>query len=195
MSSSRGLNLTLKIWRQPGPNARGEFRTYEMKNISPDMSFLEMLDVLNEQLIQQNDDPVVFDHDCREGICGMCSLMINGQAHGPDRGTTTCQLHMRRFNDGDTIVIEPWRAKAFPVLRDLAVDRAAFDRIITVPQGEPERARRVTRMVAQMDKEGFGGCTNTYECEAACPAEVSVTNIARLNREYLRAVVVSEEGV
>jgi len=256
MSSSRGLNLTLKIWRQPGPNARGEFRTYEMKNISPDMSFLEMLDVLNEQLIQQNDDPVVFDHDCREGICGMCSLMINGQAHGPDRGTTTCQLHMRRFNDGDTIVIEPWRAKAFPVLRDLAVDRAAFDRIITaggyvsintgnaqdanclpiardkqeksmaaaacigcgacvaacknasamlfvsakvsqlalLPQGEPERARRVTRMVAQMDKEGFGGCTNTYECEAACPAEVSVTNIARLNREYLRAVVVSEEG-
>ena len=257
MSSSRGLNLTLKIWRQPGPNARGEFRTYEMNNISPDMSFLEMLDVLNEQLIQQNDDPVVFDHDCREGICGMCSLMINGQAHGPDRGTTTCQLHMRRFNDGDTIVIEPWRAKAFPVLRDLAVDRAAFDRIITaggyvsintgnaqdanclpiardkqeksmaaaacigcgacvaacknasamlfvsakvsqlalLPQGEPERARRVTRMVAQMDKEGFGGCTNTYECEAACPAEVSVTNIARLNREYLRAVVVSEEGV
>jgi len=256
MSSSRGLNLTLKIWRQPGPNARGEFRTYEMKNISPDMSFLEMLDVLNEQLIQQNDEPVVFDHDCREGICGMCSLMINGQAHGPDRGTTTCQLHMRRFNDGDTIVIEPWRAKAFPVLRDLAVDRAAFDRIITaggyvsintgnaqdanclpiardkqeksmaaaacigcgacvaacknasamlfvsakvsqlalLPQGEPERARRVTRMVAQMDKEGFGGCTNTYECEAACPAEVSVTNIARLNREYLRAVVVSEEG-
>ncbi len=257
MSSSRGLNLTLKIWRQPGPNARGEFRTYEMKNISPDMSFLEMLDVLNEQLIQQNEEPVVFDHDCREGICGMCSLMINGQAHGPDRGTTTCQLHMRRFSDGDTIVIEPWRAKAFPVLRDLAVDRAAFDRIITaggyisvntgnaqdanclpiardkqeksmaaaacigcgacvaacknasamlfvsakvsqlalLPQGVPERARRVTRMVAQMDKEGFGGCTNTYECEAACPAEVSVTNIARLNREYLRAVVVSEEGV
>lgn len=257
MSTARGLNLTLKIWRQPGPNARGEFRTYEMKNISPDMSFLEMLDVLNEQLIQQNDEPVAFDHDCREGICGMCSLMINGQAHGPDRGTTTCQLHMRRFNDGDTIVIEPWRAKAFPVLRDLAVDRAAFDRIITaggyvsintgnaqdanclpiardkqeksmaaaacigcgacvaacknasamlfvsakvsqlalLPQGEPERARRVTRMVAQMDKEGFGGCTNTYECEAACPAEVSVTNIASLNREYLRAVVVSEEGV
>lgn len=257
MSSSRGLNLTLKIWRQPGPNARGEFRTYEMKNISPDMSFLEMLDVLNEQLIQLNEEPVVFDHDCREGICGMCSLMINGQAHGPDRGTTTCQLHMRRFSDGDTIVIEPWRAQAFPVLRDLAVDRAAFDRIITaggyisvntgnaqdanclpvardkqeksmaaaacigcgacvaacknasamlfvsakvsqfalLPQGEPERARRVTRMVAQMDKEGFGGCTNTYECEAACPAEISVSNIARLNREYLRAVVVSEEGV
>ncbi len=257
MSSSRGLNLTLKIWRQPGPNARGEFRTYEMKNVSPDMSFLEMLDVLNEQLIQKGEEPVAFDHDCREGICGMCSLMINGQAHGPDRATTTCQLHMRRFDDGDTIVIEPWRASAFPVIRDLATDRAAFDRIITaggyvsvntgnaqdanclpvgrdrqeksmaaaacigcgacvaacknasamlfvsakvsqlalLPQGEPERARRVTRMVAQMDKEGFGGCTNTYECEAACPAEVSVTNIARLNREYLRAVVVSEEGV
>ena len=257
MSTSRGLNLTLKIWRQPGPNARGEFRTYEMKNISPEMSFLEMLDVLNEQLIQKNEEPVAFDHDCREGICGMCSLMINGQAHGPDRATTTCQLHMRRFSDGDTIVIEPWRATSFPVIRDLAVDRAAFDRIITaggyisvntgtaqdanclpiprdrqeksmaaaacigcgacvaacknasamlfvsakvsqfalLPQGEAERARRVTRMVAQMDKEGFGGCTNTYECEAACPAEVSVTNIARLNREYLRAVVVSEEGV
>ncbi|MBM3971284.1 MAG: succinate dehydrogenase/fumarate reductase iron-sulfur subunit [Planctomycetes bacterium] len=253
----RGLNLTLKIWRQPGPNARGEFRTYEMQNVSTDMSFLEMLDVLNEQLIAKGEEPVAFDYDCREGICGMCSLMINGQAHGPDRATTTCQLHMRRFSDGDTIVIEPWRASAFPVIRDLAVDRSAFDRIITaggyvsvntgnaqdanclpvgrdrqeksmaaaacigcgacvaacknasamlfvsakvsqlalLPQGVPERARRVTRMVAQMDKEGFGGCTNTYECEAACPAEVSVTNIARLNREYLRAVVVSEEGV
>lgn len=257
MSSSRGLNLTLKIWRQPGPNARGEFRTYEMQNVSTDMSFLEMLDVLNEQLIAKGEEPVAFDHDCREGICGMCSLMINGQAHGPDRATTTCQLHMRRFSDGDTIVIEPWRASAFPVIRDLAVDRSAFDRIITaggyvsvntgnaqdanclpiardrqekamtgaacigcgacvaacknasamlfvsakvsqlslLPQGEPERARRVTRMVAQMDKEGFGGCTNTYECEAACPAEVSVSHIARLNREYLRAVVVSDEGV
>jgi succinate dehydrogenase / fumarate reductase iron-sulfur subunit len=216
-----------------------------------------MLDVLNEQLIAQGQEPVAFDHDCREGICGMCSLMINGQAHGPDRATTTCQLHMRRFNDGDTIVIEPWRATSFPVIRDLVVDRSAFDRIIAaggfisvntgnaqdanclpiprdrqeksmaaaacigcgacvaacknasamlfvsakvsqlalLPQGEPERARRVTRMVAQMDKEGFGGCTNTYECEAACPAEVSVSNIARLNREYLRAVVLSEEGV
>lgn len=256
MSSSRGLNLTLKIWRQPGSNARGEFRTYAMQNISPDMSFLEMLDVLNEQLIQKGEEPVAFDHDCREGICGMCSLMINGQAHGPERGTTTCQLHMRKFDDGDTIVIEPWRATAFPIIRDLVTDRTAFDRIITaggfisvntgnaqdanclpiardkqeksmaaaacigcgacvaacknasamlfvsakvsqfalLPQGEPERARRVTRMVAQMDKEGFGGCTNTYECEAACPAEVSVSNIARLNREYLHAVVVSEEG-
>ena len=255
MSSSHGLNLTLKIWRQPSPNARGEFRTYEMKNISPDMSFLEMLDVLNEQLIQKNEEPIAFDHDCREGICGTCSLMINGQAHGPDPGTTTCQLHMRRFGDGDTIVIEPWRASSFPVIRDLATDRAAFDRIITaggyisvntgnaqdanclpiardkqeksmaaaacigcgacvaacknasamlfvsakvsqfalLPQGLPERARRVTRMVAQMDKEGFGGCTNTYECEAACPAEISVSNIARLNREYLRAVLLSEE--
>ncbi|TXT21696.1 MAG: succinate dehydrogenase/fumarate reductase Fe-S protein subunit, partial [Planctomycetota bacterium] len=220
MSTARGLNLTLKIWRQPGPNARGEFRTYEMQNVSPDMSFLEMLDVLNEQLIAKGEEPVAFDHDCREGICGMCSLMINGQAHGPDRATTTCQLHMRRFSDGDTIVIEPWRASAFPVIRDLATDRSAFDRIITaggyvsvntgnaqdanclpigrdkqeksmaaaacigcgacvaacknasamlfvsakvsqlalLPQGVPERARRVTRMVAQMDKEGFGGC-------------------------------------
>ena len=257
MSSSRGLNLTLKIWRQPGPNARGEFQTYAMKNISPDMSFLEMLDELNEQLIQKGAEPIAFDHDCREGICGTCSLMINGQAHGPDRGTTTCQLHMRRFSEGDTIVVEPWRATPFPVLRDLAVDRSAFDRIITaggyisvntgnaqdanclpiardrqeksmaaaacigcgacvaacknasamlfvsakvsqfalLPQGVPERSRRVTRMVAQMDREGFGGCTNTYECEAACPAEISVSNIARLNREYLRAVLVSEEGV
>lgn len=257
MSTARGLNLTLKIWRQPGPNARGEFQTYEMHNVSTDMSFLEMLDVLNEQLIAQGEEPIAFDHDCREGICGMCSLMINGQAHGPDRATTTCQLHMRRFSDGDTIVIEPWRATAFPVIRDLVVDRSAFDRIITaggyisvntgnapdanclpiardkqekamaaaacigcgacvaacknasamlfvsakvsqfalLPQGEPERARRVTRMVAQMDKEGFGGCTNTYECEAACPAEISVSNIARLNREYLRAVVCSEEGI
>jgi succinate dehydrogenase / fumarate reductase iron-sulfur subunit len=257
MSTARGLNLTLKIWRQAGPNARGEFRTYSMQNVSRDMSFLEMLDVLNEQLIAKGEEPIAFDHDCREGICGMCSLMINGQAHGPDRATTTCQLHMRRFSDGDTIVIEPWRATAFPVIRDLVVDRSAFDRIITaggyisvntgnaqdanclpiprdkqeksmaaaacigcgacvaacknasamlfvsakvsqfalLPQGEPERARRVTRMVAQMDKEGFGGCTNTYECEAACPAEISVSNIARLNREYLRATVLSEEGV
>src|SRR5262245_43815943 len=130
MASSRGLKLTLKIWRQPGPTARGEFRTYKLEDISPDMSFLEMLDILNEQLIQTGDEPVAFDHDCREGICGTCSLMINGQPHGPDRATTTCQLHMRRFHDGDTIVIEPWRATAFPVIRDLAVDRSAFDRII-----------------------------------------------------------------
>jgi succinate dehydrogenase / fumarate reductase iron-sulfur subunit len=218
------------------------------------MSFLEMLDVLNEQLIAQGEEPVAFDHDCREGICGMCSLMINGQAHGPDNATTTCQLHMRRFSDGDTITIEPWRASAFPVLRDLVVDRSAFDRIIAaggfvsvntgnapdgnaipvpgvrqeiamdaaacigcgacvaacknasamlfvsakvsqlavLPQGHPERNARVLNMVAKMDKEGFGSCTNTSECEAACPAEVSVSHIARLNREYLRASILAE---
>jgi len=253
--AGRGMNLTLKIWRQVSPSAKGEFQSYRLSNVSPDMSFLEMLDVLNEQLIQQGEEAVAFDHDCREGICGMCSLMINGQAHGPDRETTTCQLHMRRFKDGDTIIIEPWRARAFPVLRDLVVDRSAFDRIISVggfvsvnagnaqdanclpvpkqnqekamdaaacigcgacvascknasaslfvsakvsqlallPQGQPEAARRVVKMVAQMDKEGFGSCTNTYECEAACPAGISVSNIARMNREYLKATFLSEE--
>lgn len=245
------LSLTLKIWRQTSPADAGEFRTYKVHEISTDMSFLEMLDVLNEQLIAQGEEPVAFDHDCREGICGTCSLMINGQAHGPDLETTTCQLHMRRFSNGDTIVIEPWRARAFPVLRDLVVDRSAFDRIMQaggyvsintgnaqdanclpvprddaekaldaavcigcgacvaacknasamlfvsakvsqfalLPQGRPERTRRALGMVAQMDAEGFGGCTNTYECEAACPAGISVENIARLNREYLRATL------
>ncbi len=215
------------------------------------MSFLEMLDVLNEQVVENGEEPVEFDHDCREGICGMCSLMINGQAHGPDQATTTCQLHMRRFNDGDTVTIEPWRASAFPVVRDLVVDRSSFDRIIqsggyvsvntgnapdgnaipvpestqeiamdaaacigcgacvaacknasamlfvsakvsqlaVLPQGKAERTERVINMVAQMDEEGFGSCTNTSECEAACPAEISVGNIARLNREYTRAVL------
>lgn len=253
--TGRGMNLTLKIWRQAGPKANGEFRTYKLAGVSPDMSFLEMLDVLNEQLIQHGEEAVAFDHDCREGICGMCSLMINGQAHGPDLATTTCQLHMRRFHDGDTIIIEPWRASAFPVIRDLVVDRSAFDRIIAqggfvsintgnaqdanclpvpkqnqdkameaaacigcgacvaacknasamlfvsakvsqlalLPQGQPEASRRVIKMVAQMDKEGFGSCTNTYECEAACPAEVSASNIARLNREYMKAVFLSDE--
>jgi len=253
--SGSGMNLTLKIWRQAGPQDRGGFRIYHLPNVSPDMSFLEMLDVLNERLIQMGDDPVAFDHDCREGICGMCSLMINGQAHGPDRETTTCQLHMRRFRDGDTITIEPWRARPFPVLRDLVVDRGAFDRIMSkggfvsvntgnavdanclpvprpnqekamdaaacigcgacvaacknasamlfvsakvsqlslLPQGGPERPRRVLNMVAQMDEEGFGACTNTSECEAACPAGISVSHIARLNREYLRATICSDE--
>lgn len=253
--SGQGMNLTLKIWRQASPAERGAFKVYKLSNVSEHMSFLEMLDVLNEQLIAQGEEPVAFDHDCREGICGMCSLMINGQAHGPDMETTTCQLHMRRFRDGDTIVIEPWRAKAFPVLRDLVVDRTAFDRIMSkggfvsvntgnapdgnailvphhsqetamdaaacigcgacvascknasamlfvsakvsqlavLPQGKPERARRVLNMVAQMDEEGFGSCTNTGECEAACPAGISIDNIARLNREYLRAVVCSSE--
>jgi len=248
------LKLTLRVWRQAGPDAKGGFFDYQLQGVSTHMSFLEMLDVLNEKLVQAGDEPVAFDHDCREGICGMGSLMINGQAHGPDRGTTTCQLHMRRFRDGDTITIEPWRATAFPILRDLVVDRSAFDRVIQaggfvsvntgnapdgnaipvpghqqelamdaascigcgacvaacknasamlfvsakvsqlaiLPQGKPERATRVIRMVAQMDKEGFGACTNTSECEAACPAEISVSNIARLNREYLRAVLTAE---
>jgi succinate dehydrogenase / fumarate reductase iron-sulfur subunit len=250
---SETLNLTLKIWRQPSPAAPGEFKTYKVYEISTEMSFLEMLDVLNEDLISKGEEPVAFDHDCREGICGTCGMMINGQAHGPNRETTTCQLHMRYFKSGDEIVIEPWRARAFPVLRDLVVDRSAFDRIITaggyvsvntgnapdgnavlvpqpdaekaldaaacigcgacvascknasamlfvsakvsqmalLPQGKPERTQRVQAMVAKMDEEGFGGCTNTYECEAACPAAISVSNIARLNREYLRASVSS----
>jgi succinate dehydrogenase / fumarate reductase iron-sulfur subunit len=252
--SAETLNLTLRVWRQPGPNAPGAFRDYRLNGVSTHMSFLEMLDVLNEQLIAAGEEPVAFDHDCREGICGMCSLMINGQAHGPDRGTTTCQLHMRRFDDGETITIEPWRAQAFPVVRDLVVNRSAFDRIIQsggfvsvntgnapdgnsvpvpgrqqeiamdaaacigcgacvascknasamlfvaakvsqlsiLPQGQPERATRVLNMVAQMDREGFGSCTNTSECEAACPAEISVSHIARLNREYLKALVFAD---
>ncbi len=250
-----GLRLTLKIWRQPGPNAKGEFRTYELHHISTDISFLEMLDLLNEQLIARGEEPVAFDHDCREGICGTCGLMINGQPHGPQTNTTTCQLHMRKFNDGDTIVIEPFRARAFPVIRDLAVDRSALDRIIQsggyvsvntgsapegnaipvprhaqekamdaaacigcgacvascknasamlftsakvshmahLPQGQAERSRRVLDMVATMDHEGFGGCTNTGECEAACPAGIQLTNIALLNREYVRALLCSPE--
>ena len=251
--SAETLNLTLRIWRQAGPEARGQFRDYKLSGVSTHMSFLEMLDVLNEQLIESGEEPVEFDHDCREGICGMCSLMINGQAHGPDKATTTCQLHMRRFSDGDTITIEPWRATAFPVVRDLVVDRSAFDRVISsggyvsvntgnapdgnaipvpgqqqekamdaaacigcgacvaacknasamlfvsakvsqlsiLPQGKAESGKRVLNMVAQMDKEGFGHCTNTSECEAACPAEISVNNIARLNREYVKASVLS----
>ncbi len=248
---SATLDLTLKIWRQDGSKDRGQFKTYQLKSISTEMSFLEMLDILNEQLTQLGEEPVAFDHDCREGICGTCSLMINGQAHGPDHETTTCQLHMRKFHNYDTIVIEPWRAKAFPILKDLVVDRSAFDRIVSaggfvsvnvgnapdgnsvpvpkinadkaleasacigcgacvascknasallfvgakvsqyalLPQGQAERAQRVQKMVAQMDKEGFGSCTNTGECEAACPAGISVANIAQLNREFLRATI------
>lgn len=250
-----GMKLTLRIWRQAGPNAKGEFRDYHLTDISPDISFLEMLDLLNEQLISRNEEPVAFDHDCREGICGTCGVMINGQAHGPDGATTTCQLHMRRFHNGDTIVIEPWRAKAFPVIRDLAVNRSAFDRIIqsggfvsvntgnapdgnavlvprveqekamdaaacigcgacvascknasamlfvsakvshmaNLPQGRAERSKRVLNMIATMDKEGFGACTNTGECEAACPAKINLGNIAHLNREYARAIFCSRE--
>ncbi len=243
------MNLTLKIWRQKNKNAKGEFKIYPVKNISPDMSFLEMFDVLNEELITKGEDPVAFDHDCREGICGMCSMYINGQPHGPLRGVTTCQLHMRSFSDGDTIVVEPWRAAAFPVIKDLAVDRSAFDRIMAaggfvsvntgsaqdgnailipkpdadeafsaaacigcgacvaackntsamlfvsakvaqlalLPQGKVEAKERVVKMVAQMDEEGFGNCTNTYACEAECPKLISVENIARMNREYAKA--------
>jgi succinate dehydrogenase / fumarate reductase iron-sulfur subunit len=249
------MNLTLKVWRQKNPKSSGKLETYQVKNISSEMSFLEMFDVLNEQLILEGKEPIAFDHDCREGICGMCSMFINGQAHGPWQQNTTCQLHMRAFKDGDTIVVEPWRSKAFPVIKDLVVDRSAFDRIIQaggyisvntgnavdanaipidkkdadhafmaaacigcgacvatckngsamlfvgakvsqlalLPQGAPERQSRVLNMVAQMDKEGFGNCTNTYACEAECPKGISVANIARLNSEYLKAGLSSEE--
>lgn len=249
------MNLTLKVWRQKNCKETGRFETYQVKDISSEMSFLEMFDVLNEQLIVEGKEPIAFDHDCREGICGACSMYINGQAHGPWSANTTCQLHMRAFKDGDTIVVEPWRSRAFPVQKDLMVDRAAFDRIIQaggfisvntgnavdanaipiekkkaddafaaaacigcgacvaacvngsamlfvsakvsqlalLPQGEPERRERVLNMVAQMDKEGFGNCTNTYACEAECPKGISVANIARMNREYLSAGLTTED--
>ncbi|MBL7766245.1 MAG: succinate dehydrogenase/fumarate reductase iron-sulfur subunit [Chitinophagaceae bacterium] len=243
------INLNLKVWRQKNAKDSGRFETYKAENISTEMSFLEMFDVLNERLINEGKDPIAFDHDCREGICGMCSMHINGRAHGPWQGTTTCQLHMRAFKDGETITVEPWRAQAFPVIKDLTVDRSSFDRIqqaggfvsvntgnaqdgnalpidkdkadasfaaaacigcgacvaacknasamlfvsakvsqyALLPQGEPERNTRVMNMVAQMDKEGFGACTNTGACEAECPKEISISNIARLNREYINA--------
>lgn len=243
------MDLTLKIWRQENASAKGKFVTYPVKGISPDCSFLEMLDILNEQLVDKFEKPVCFDHDCREGICGMCSLYINGRPHGPDDDVTTCQLHMRKFKDGDTIVIEPWRAKPFPVLKDLVVDRSAFDKIIAaggyvsvntggipdanaipigkeiadeamdsascigcgacvaacknasamlfvsakvsqlalLPQGKVEAKRRVKAMVEKMDQLGFGNCTNTGACEAECPKNISLTNIARMNREYFGA--------
>jgi succinate dehydrogenase / fumarate reductase iron-sulfur subunit len=243
------INLKLKVWRQRNASDAGRFETYDATGISTEMSFLEMFDVLNERLIREGKDPIAFDHDCREGICGMCSMYINGRAHGPWKGTTTCQLHMRAFSDGETITVEPWRAQAFPVIKDLSVNRSAFDRIqqaggyvsvntgnavdgnaipinkdhadaafaaaacigcgacvaacknssamlftsakvsqyALLPQGEPERHARVINMVAQMDKEGFGACTNTGACEAECPKEISLSNIARLNREYLAA--------
>lgn len=246
---SHTLNLTLKVWRQKNASTPGKFVEYPAKNIPTDCSFLEMLDIVNETLVQQNIEPVAFDHDCREGICGMCSLVINGVAHGPERATTTCQLHMRHFKDGDTIYIEPWRAGAFPLIKDLIVDRSAYDRIqqaggfITaragsapdansvpipkqnadsamdaaacigcgacaaacpnssamlfvaakvshlalLPQGQPERTKRALKMVTTMDAEGFGNCTNYYECEAVCPAEIKSSFIAMLNREYVFA--------
>jgi succinate dehydrogenase / fumarate reductase iron-sulfur subunit len=246
------MKLTLKIWRQANADVKGSMQTYPITGIEGDMSFLEMLDVLNEELINKGEDPVVFDHDCREGICGSCSLQINGEPHGPDRGVTTCQLHMRKFKDGDTIVIEPFRAKAFPVVKDLMIDRSAFDRIqhaggyisvntsgntidanaipvekedaddsfyaatcigcgacvaacknasamlftsakvsqyALLPQGQVEATTRVLNMVAQMDKEGFGNCTNTGACEVECPKGISLENIARMNREYLSASI------
>lgn len=243
------MNLTLKVWRQKNSTTPGKFVTYKAEDISPDMSFLEMLDVVNEGLVKKMEEPIQFDHDCREGICGMCSLVINGEPHGPKRATTTCQLHMRSFHDGDTIVIEPWRAAAFPLVKDLSVDRSAFDRIqqaggyvsvgtggvpdaneipipkviadeafnsatcigcgacvaacknasamlfvsakisqyAMLPQGQPERYQRAEAMVMQMDEEGFGSCTNTYACEAQCPKEIKVTNIARMNRDFFTA--------
>jgi succinate dehydrogenase / fumarate reductase iron-sulfur subunit len=245
------MNLSLKVWRQSGPNAEGRLVTYALADISPDMSFLEMLDVLNERLIEQGEEPVAFDHDCREGICGSCGVMINGVAHGPARATATCQLHMRSFRDGDAIVVEPWRAAAFPVVKDLVVQRGALDRIIAaggyvsvntgsaqdgntipipkphadaamdaaacigcgacvaacpngsaslftaakvshlglLPQGQAERFRRVLSMVAQMDEEHFGHCTLFGECQEACPKEISIDTIARMNRDFLRASV------
>ena len=244
------MKLKLVVWRQKSAESKGNFEEYSVSNIDGDMSFLEMIDILNEELILKNIDPVTFDHDCREGICGSCSMYINGQPHGPQKGTTTCQLHMRHFNDGDTIIIEPWRAKGFPVIKDLMVDRSAFDRIIQsggfisvntgnapdgnsipinkihadeafsaaecigcgacvaacknasamlfvgakvnqlslLPQGGPERSSRVKNMVNKMEEEGFGHCTNTGACEAECPKEISVDNIAKLNREYLRSL-------
>ncbi len=247
------MRITLKVWRQKDKESKGGFKTYPLDNISEDMSFLEMFDVLNDQLIRNGEEPIAFDHDCREGICGACSMYINGRPHGPLQ-TTTCQLHMRTFKDGATITVEPWRAKAFPVIRDLVVDRSAFERIqqaggyisvntggvpdanaipvpkenadaafdaaacigcgacvaacknasamlfvsakvsqlALLPQGQPERKSRVEKMVKQMDAEGFGSCSNTYACEAECPKGISVSNIARMNREYFNAKLTSE---
>ncbi|HJR67547.1 MAG TPA: succinate dehydrogenase/fumarate reductase iron-sulfur subunit [Gemmatimonadaceae bacterium] len=243
------MHLKLRVWRQAGPTAAGRFVSYDAPDLSADMSFLEMLDVVNERLIEKGEAPIAFDHDCREGICGSCGLMINGVAHGPMRGTATCQLHLRSFRDGQEVVIEPWRAKAFPVVRDLVVDRSGLDRIIAaggyisartggvpdanavlvakddadsamdaaacigcgacvaacpnasaslfaaakiahlglMPQGQPERAKRVLRMVSQMDMEAFGNCTNIGECQEACPKLISIDVIARMNRDFLRA--------
>jgi succinate dehydrogenase / fumarate reductase iron-sulfur subunit len=249
--SGRSINLTLKVWRQRGPQDRGRFETYQANNISTDMSFLEMLDVINEDLTLKGQDPIAFDHDCREGICGMCGTVVNGIAHGPEKGTTLCQLHMRHFTNGQLVVIEPFRAKAFPVIKDLAVDRGAFDVLIQaggfisattggapdansvpipaekaelsmdaaqcigcgacvaacpnaaamlfvgakishlglLPQGRPEAAKRAWEMVHTMDKLGFGNCSNERECEAACPKEISISNIARLNREFMKSAL------
>lgn len=246
---TKTINLKLKVWRQKDSDDKGGFKTYYSRDISTGMSFLEMIDVINEQLTLNGEDPIAFDHDCREGICGMCGAMVNGRAHGPEKGTTLCQLHMRHFSDGDTIVVEPWRARAFNIIKDLVADRSALDKIIQaggyisvntggapdantilisretsekafdgaacigcgacvaacpnasamlfigakvshlalLPQGKPEAARRVMAMVREMDRLCFGNCTNEAECEADCPKEISITNIARLNREFLKA--------
>lgn len=254
MAGNKTINLTLKIWRQKNAQDKGGIETYEVKDISTDSSFLEMMDILNEQLVNEGKEPVAFDHDCREGICGMCSMVINGKPHGPDELITTCQLHMRSFNDGETVFIEPWRASAFPVIKDLVVDRSAFDRIIQaggyvsvntgaaqdgnaipinkedadaafdaatcigcgacvaacknasamlftsakisqldlLPQGKVESQERALAMVAQMDKEGFGNCTNTGACEAECPKGISLENIARMNRVFSLASLASK---
>jgi succinate dehydrogenase / fumarate reductase iron-sulfur subunit len=247
--AGKNINIKVKVWRQNKPTDKGAFEIYDLDNVSTDSSFLEMMDVLNEQLITEGKEPVAFDHDCREGICGMCSLYINGQAHGPDDGVTTCQLHMRKFKDGETVVVEPWRAAGFPVIKDLMVDRSAFDKILQeggytsvntggvpdgnaipvpkpdadeamdaaacigcgacvatcknssamlfvaakvsqlalLPQGKAEAKRRAKAMVAKMDDLGFGGCTNTGACEVECPKGISISHIARLNREFLMA--------
>ena len=252
---TKTINLTLKIWRQTGPKVKGRLEAYHLSDISVDSSFLEMLDVLNDQLTLEGKEPVAFDHDCREGICGSCGSVINGRPHGPEAGTTLCQLHMRHFSDGDTLVIEPWRARAFKVIKDLVVDRSAMDKLIQqggyisantggapdgnailipqetaelamdaaacigcgacvaacpsasamlfvgakvshlslLPQGKPEAARRATAMIREMDHLGFGNCTNHRECEAECPKEIKITNIARLNREYLKSRIFSTE--
>jgi succinate dehydrogenase / fumarate reductase iron-sulfur subunit len=254
---SGNMTITLKIWVQKNVKTQGKFETIKVEHVSPEMSFLEMLDIANEQLMKSGKEAVNFDHDCREGICGMCSLVINGLPHGPDHSTTTCQLHMRRYKNGDTIVVEPWRASAFPILRDCVVDRSAFDKIIEaggfisvttgnvqdannipipksdsdrsfdaaacigcgacvaacknasamlfvsakvshlalLPQGKVEKSKRVLNMVGKMDELGFGNCTNLFECEAACPKDISVENIARMNREYLCATAMFDEVV
>ncbi len=253
MASKKNINIKLKVWRQKKASDKGQMVDYSLNDVSTDSSFLEMMDQLNEQLVAEKKEPIAFDHDCREGICGMCSMYINGRAHGPDTGITTCQLHMRMFNDGDTIFVEPWRSKAFPVIKDLVVDRSAFDRIqqaggfvsvntsgntidantipvpkadadkafeaaacigcgacvatckngsamlfvgakvsqyALLPQGKVEATERVLNMVRQMDEEGFGNCTNTGACEIECPKGISLENIARMNREYLKASLI-----
>lgn len=254
---TKKINLTLKVWRQKGSKDQGGFKEYSAKNVSTDSSFLEMLDAVNEELISKGEDPIAFDHDCREGICGSCGFMIDGQAHGPQKSTTVCQLHMRTFSDGDVLTLEPWRATAFPVIKDLMTDRTALDRIITaggyisantggardansilipktdadqafnsatcigcgacvascknasamlftsakvshmalLPQGQVERKKRAERMVGQMDSEGFGACTSTGSCSASCPKDISLVNIARMNREFFKATIFKDDEV